>query len=353
MRQGRQTTRVSHWFCRIPVLALIVTTWPLLSALSDNAVLGDRSLSSAIAALFHKDRVTIVITDSGLGGLSVAAAIEQRLRDCSLGSKVDLVYANALPDNEHLYNRMPDLGSKARVFSSALSGFTQKYHPDIILIACNTLSVVYPATEFASTGTVPVAGIVDFGVAPLREELESDSSKWAIIMGTPTTIQSEAHQRGLEQSGIPANRIVTQACEDLESEIQTDPASDIVNSLISMYVQEALSKRGPENRGEAVVALCCTHYGYARKEFDSAFHAQLGYRVAIVDPNEAMANAFSDGLKCESDTATTVAVTVASRAKLTQTEIDAVAELLQSQSPATASALRHYTYDTTLFEFTP
>ena len=42
--------------------------------------------------------VTVVITDSGLGGLLVCADLERRLRETAGDGSVRLVYVNAWPD---------------------------------------------------------------------------------------------------------------------------------------------------------------------------------------------------------------------------------------------------------------
>ena len=48
------------------------------------------------------------------------------------------------------------------------------YKVDIILIACNTLSVIYAETDFSKTCPIPVMSIVDFGVNIIAEKMHAN-----------------------------------------------------------------------------------------------------------------------------------------------------------------------------------
>ncbi|HSP90980.1 MAG TPA: hypothetical protein VLN08_08735, partial [Vicinamibacterales bacterium] len=78
----------------------------------------------------------IVVTDSGLGGLSICALLEQGLRAAGPARAVRLTYVNAWPFEDRGYNDLPDEHERARVFDLALSRMAQM-EPDRILIACN------------------------------------------------------------------------------------------------------------------------------------------------------------------------------------------------------------------------
>ena len=68
------------------VLALLLLQlFPFHSTLSQNDV------NAQIARLFERDSVTVLITDSGLGGLSVCADLEARLSKLRSFKKVKLV----------------------------------------------------------------------------------------------------------------------------------------------------------------------------------------------------------------------------------------------------------------------
>ena len=94
-----------------------------------------------------KPDVTIVVTDSGLGGLSVAADLAARLPASGIVQSARIVFVNAEPDAAFGYNDLKNDADKVRIFDGALSAMEARYKPDLILIACNTLSVVWPGTS--------------------------------------------------------------------------------------------------------------------------------------------------------------------------------------------------------------
>lgn len=59
------------------------------------------------------------------------------------------------------------MAERVRVFDRAL-GAMLRFQPDRILIACNTLSALYPKTPFSKHSPVPVTDIIDFGVEQMR-----------------------------------------------------------------------------------------------------------------------------------------------------------------------------------------
>jgi glutamate racemase len=122
--------------------------------------------------ILNKKKITIVITDSGLGGMSVCGGIEDKLKKFKSFEEINLIFFNSLPEKGIGYNSMPTMEVKAEVFNQALISMEDKFSPDIILIACNTLSIVYPHTQFAQVSKTPVLGIVDFGVSMILSELK-------------------------------------------------------------------------------------------------------------------------------------------------------------------------------------
>ncbi|NLH76453.1 MAG: EamA family transporter, partial [Acidobacteria bacterium] len=143
----------------------------------------------------------VVLTDSGLGGLSICAGLERRLRTAGGGRRFDLVYVNAWPDEGRGYNDLPGDAARAAVFDRALAAMA-RYRPDLVVIACNTLSVVYEKTDFARSPVAPVTGIVDAGVELFAEALSGDPAATLVLFGTRTTVASGEHVRRLAARGI-------------------------------------------------------------------------------------------------------------------------------------------------------
>jgi glutamate racemase len=303
-----------------------------------------------LSFLSKKDNVKILVTDSGLGGLSVCGELENKLETGKKFSNVEIVFCNAIPETNFGYNNIESIEEKGLIFSDVLEGMVGWYKPDIILIACNTLSVVYPYTKFSSSTKIPVIGIVELGARMIAEKLESDTTSVGIVFGTETTISSEAHRSLLRGMGINDDRIITQSCPELAGEIQSDATSDMVKNMIEMYVSEAIEKISRGKQHGVVVGLCCTHYGYCKDQFSKSF-ASNGYKsVEIVNPNDNMAEIVINAQPYKDIKSTSVKVSVISRALISNDEINSTSILLK-KFPKTSAALKKYERKTDLFKF--
>jgi len=310
------------------------------------------SAQARIARLAERDTLTVLVTDSGLGGLSVCADIESRARQSGHYRRMRIIFANALPESNRGYNRMKSTAEKIAVFDGAMRGMTRWYAPDAILVACNTLSVLIPETPFIGSSPIPVLGIVETGVSMLEERLAGDPGSSAIIFGTETTIDADTHRKLLIAKGIDSQRVVSQACPNLAGEIEADTQSDMVRTIIDLAVSDAVGKLA--GRGGTVLAgLCCTHYGYVARQFGESLRDQGVARTEIVDPNARMADVlFPHGGERRSDKPD-ITVEVVSRAFISPTETASIGALLEPVSPATATALKNYTLNKDLFPFDP
>src|SRR5947209_11978641 len=140
----------------------------------------------------------ILITDSGVGGLSVVAYGERFVRTHGFREPVRLTFANAAPANDYGYNSMPSRAVKLETFDGFLRNVTERFSPDMIYVACNTLSVLLPDTPYVAQAAIPVKGIVETGAALVLEALESEPRRVAMIFGTQTTIDAGTYPRLLE-----------------------------------------------------------------------------------------------------------------------------------------------------------
>jgi glutamate racemase len=322
--------------------------WSLV--VSGHVAMAVPARQAEVERVFARNEITILVTDSGLGGLAVAAELESGLRTARAFSRVTVVFANALPDVEKTYNAMATRRERVATFDRALEGMTRWYKPDIILVACNTLSVLIPDTRFAREGHVPIVGIISAGVQPLTDRLKADQSALALVLGTPTTIGSGDHRSGLQAAGIAPDRVHEQACPNLETEIQADPASDMVRGLIEAYVDEAWRTLGDRSTRPMVVALCCSHYGYSRALFQEILSRQFGQTVVIVDPNVEMSRSLLAHARRNAFGVTETNVQVVSRAAVTVQEREAIAGAVEGISRKAAAALRSYERKMDLFQ---
>ncbi len=296
-----------------------------------------------------KDSLSLVITDSGLGGLSICADIVGGLQARRAYRSVSVTYFNAWPEQDRGYNLLPGMAERIRVFDRALDAML-RFGPDRILIACNTLSALYPDTTFGRKAPVPVTDIIGFGVEQMHAYLTKRADSRVILLGTPTTIEAGTHRSRLIARGIDAGRIICQPCDRLAGEIEKAPQGATVRAMIDDYIGQAaehvFNKRLP-----VAAALCCTHYGYSRSLFEAALRARFEGPVAILDPNRAMSEALLAELPSRGERDTRIDLQVVSRITWTEEKIGAIARLLESASPLTANALRQYRHDPELFTF--
>jgi len=291
----------------------------------------------------------ILITDSGVGGLSVCAYAERFVRVHGFREPVRLTFANAAPENDYGYNSMPTRDEKLRTFDRFLRNVTERFAPDSIYVACNTLSVLLPDTPYAQTAAIPVKGIVETGARLLLSELEAEPESVAMIFGTQTTIDAGAYPRLLRERGVDASRIVSQACPGLADTISEDREGEKAQSEIRKWVGTAIGK-SPRANAPVVAYLACTHYGYRRELFAAAF-AEAGVRAKVVEPNErAVDDLFgtppdgsSEGLTRE------VEVAFVTRYAIPDATRETLAFFLMGVSPRTVAAMQNFVHIPELF----
>ena len=293
------------------------------------------------AILMKKDSVRILVTDSGLGGYSVAAGIDSVLTANRTFKYASVIFCNALPRANFRYNELPDAQSKADIFSSVLNKMQEMFSPDIILIACNTLSVVYPLTEFAKQGNTPVVGIVELGVKAITDSLSINPNASVIIMGTETTIQSEAHKQLLTKNNLAEERVITKSFPNLESEIQVDPTNDMVGNLIEYYLDELPMQSKEETENKIFAALCCTHYGFAKSAFENKLNSKYKH-ACIINPNDDMIKLFNFP-DAPAYNESKVAIHVYSQPIISEDEKSGIGKFINTVSPKARKALEIYT----------
>lgn len=328
-----------YWFFAILFLLLFSCT-PKPAGLSD---------AEKLDAFFTNENVKIVVTDSGLGGVSVAADVVERIKTAGVFNKVDVVFFNAQPHLKSGYNSMDTNEQKVAVFNNALEAIDKNLSPDLILIACNTLSVLYDQTPYAKVATIPVVGIIETGVDLINSRMANSDNSKVIVFATKTTVEKGKHKAGLMDLGFTEDRIVTQACLRLAGRIERGPDSDTTKALVYQYVEETL----PEiKEGEEVyVSYNCTHYGYVDNIFQQAFKDKGIEVKEFLDPNPLMANfIFEEKYRNRYDN-TEVTVKIISQPELPPGRQAAIYELIVLTSEQTADALFDYTFTPDFFEW--
>jgi len=292
----------------------------------------------------------LLITDSGVGGLSVCAFAEEFLRNHDIGEPVRLTYVNASPENDFGYNSMASRQEKLENFDRFLHIVAEKYCPDLIYVACNTLSVLMADTEFAKNSILPMRGIVETGVNHLARDLGKHPDSTVAIFGTPTTIEERTYSERLMAGGIDTSRIVAQACPSLADTISEDLRGLDARAKITEYVGEAVAKTVlPPTRH--LTYLACTHYGY-RKDFFAGAFKDHGIHTRILNPNEIVVEDLfvsSDHFATKLGRESIVEVQFVTRYRIPHTALETISFFLGGIAPKTIQAFTNYTYLPELF----
>jgi glutamate racemase len=302
------------------------------------------------SSLFSRDRVTIAVTDSGLGGLSVMAGAASRLLASGSFRKVELVFWNSLFSNDSGYNSLPTRRERIQIFDSSLRALAAAVKPDLILVACNTLSVLLDDVPFARETAVPIAGIVETGAAQLAVKLKAAPGAVGILFGTKTTIAEGAHLRRLVAAGIDASRLVPQPCPNLVGLIEEDWRGKKTEELIASYVDEAAARLA-DPKTPVFAALFCTHFGYAAELWKRAFAARGLTLAGLVDPNARWLDPLDPPEKRNRFRRTRLRAKVISMVEIPAAVRASLGEWLEDLSPDTAAALRKYRLSPGLFEW--
>ena len=281
----------------------------------------------------------IGITDSGVGGLSVCAEVEARLLQSPVEEDIEIIYLNAALEDDYSYNSMPDRQTKLQAFDRFLHSVKEKYQPDLLFIACNTLSVLYEDSYFDSHRHTPTEGIVRSGIREMLALSEHESDLAFIIFATPTTIGEGVYGKALCEHGVPANQVVEQACPGLPDAISNDGSGRLAAELIGKFVPAALEQF--DNPPQSVVAfLGCTHYGYQANQFETALHTHVP-RVCVLNPNNGAVDTILSSINRTPGTGS-VTVSFIARYVIPDVAINSLSGYIGKRAPATLAALKSF-----------
>jgi glutamate racemase len=187
---------------------------------------------------------TILVFDSGLGGLTVLS------RTTQAHPGADIVYA--ADDAGFPYGRLGEEQLVARILS-VMERLIARFHPDLAVIACNTAStLVLPALRarfsIPFVGTVPA---IKPAAAVTRTGLIS-------VLATPGTVARdytrgliETYAGGCDVTLVGSTRLAGLA----EAVLKGEPVDD---TAISDEIEPCFVARGGARTD--VVTLSCTHY---------------------------------------------------------------------------------------------
>jgi glutamate racemase len=293
----------------------------------------------------------IILTDSGLGGLSVCADIINKLNNFNspLSNQINIKYINAIHKAYCGYNLMESRNKQIEIFNRFLNNISHQYSPDAIYIVCNSLSVIYLKTQFYLDTVIPVTGIIEIGVNLITEAFKKNNNAGVIILSADTTDEENIYPKHLIDVHIPQKNIVSQACTNLANTISNDITGEKIYDLIDKYLTLAI-KQLPDIFDYLIIYLGCTHYGYRQELFEMCLKRK-GVKYMIINPNKH----FFDNIIKKTITSGEKFKQVNSKVEFIThypipiREINTISKYINNISPETVHALQNYTVAEDLF----
>lgn len=215
----------------------------------------------------------IGVFDSGIGGLTVAAALRRLLP----AEKIFYLGDTA---------RVP-YGGKSRKtverYSVEISGLLLAEGAKIIVVACNTASAL-AVPRLHELFRAPVQGVI---VPGAKSAVSKTRSGKIGVIGTRATIRSGAYEQAIRQLQ-PDAEVFSEACPLLVPLIEEGLLEDaITDAVLARYLEPLLGK------GIDTLVLGCTHYPLLR----SAIARVAGSEIGLVDSAENCALAVRELLQ--------------------------------------------------------
>lgn len=215
----------------------------------------------------------IGVFDSGVGGLTVAAALRELLPAENIfyiGDTARVPYGGKSPSTIERY-------------SIEISGLLLAEQAKVIVVACNTASAL-AVPRLQELLKVPVVGVIQPGA---EAAVAATKSGVVGVIGTRATVYSRAYERAIHALA-PKVKVISRACPLLVPLIEEGWTEDpVTDSVIQRYLGELLAE------GVDTLVLGCTHYPLLR----SAIQRYVGDGIALVDSAQNCAQAVKGLLK--------------------------------------------------------
>ena len=213
----------------------------------------------------------IGVFDSGVGGLTVLAALRRALPHANyiyLGDTARLPYGTKSPDTVVRYS----LQCAQRLVERGI---------ELLVVACNTASASSLGALQLRYPQLPVIGVIEPGAAAA---VTASRSQHIAVIGTEGTIEGGAYPAAIKRLNAAA-QVTTLACSlfvAMAEEGWTDGA--IAESVARRYL-DPLFGSGPQ--APDTLVLGCTHFPLLA----AAIHAVLPAAVTLVDSAQVTAAA--------------------------------------------------------------
>jgi glutamate racemase len=224
---------------------------------------------------------TVVVFDSGLGGLTVyREAVKLR---------PEARYVYCADDACFPYSEQDETALRARVLD-VMERIIQRFRPDLVVVACNTAStVVLPDLrarfETPFVGTVPA----------IKPACALSRSKLVSILGTEATVNRE-YTQGLIRDFAGDCQVTLAGSRTLATIAEAFLRGEAVDeSAIAQAIAPCFVEAG--ERRTDVVVLACTHYPLLLEQL----RRLAPWPVEWLDPAPAIARRVDDLLGAPSD----------------------------------------------------
>ncbi len=204
------------------------------------------------------------IFDSGVGGLSVVAALHRRQ------PSLDITY---IADTAFFPYGGRDAGEVSER-ALTLAGMLVARDIDALVVACNTASSA-ALERLREEFRLPIIGMEP----PLKPAVEASKSGVVAVLATPGTATGERMARLHERYGSETQVFIL----PMPGLADLVEAGEIEGERVETMIREALA--APLAAGLDAVALGCTHYGFLRPVLDRL----LPDTVQIIDAAEPVA----------------------------------------------------------------
>ena len=231
----------------------------------------------------------IGVFDSGVGGMTVARAVEAVLPDYPLiyfGDSARSPYGPKSPEKIIQYSRQN-------------TRFLLDQGARLIIIACNSAASV-ASDLIRDEFDVPVFEVITPAV---RQAVEATANGRVGVIGTRATIRSGVYERMIAAAG-PGIKVVSSACPLLVPLVEEGWLDRRETKMIIRRYLHPLKMKQVDT-----LVLGCTHYPLLR----ALIQARIGKRVRVIDSAEAVAVELRSFIEKNPDIAADLAVGQGSR----------------------------------------
>jgi glutamate racemase len=202
--------------------------------------------------------VRIGVFDSGIGGLSVANAIEARLP----GHEV--IFRN---DADHVPYGSRPLQEIYDLCEPIVGRLIEQDEADVVVIACNTVTTNFIG-RLRERFAVPLVGM-EPSVKPAAAATRTGT---ITVCATPRTLESERYA-WLKSTYAPGVEVLEPDCSDWSAMIE---ANRVNEGRIAEIVEASIAA------GSDQIVLGCTHYHW----IEDTIRACAGTRAVVMQPEQ-------------------------------------------------------------------